>query len=104
MSCHKLRIETGRYCTPPIPRAERKCRRCDVLEDEFHAIYICPSFYNTRLKFSRVLAKYRTIQTLLNPEFLDVYEISELLQKIDIQVSKYCYSRICHTDIAAAMI
>ena len=31
LSCHKLRIETGRYDTPKTPREERTCKRCKVL-------------------------------------------------------------------------
>ena len=41
LSNHKLFIETGRYHIPPIPREERKCSNCHILEDESHVIYIC---------------------------------------------------------------
>ena len=42
LSNHKLFIETGRYSNPPIPRNDRICVMCNILEDEFHAIFKCP--------------------------------------------------------------
>ena len=37
LSCHSLYIETGRYKTPPIPRNDRVCIICAILEDEHHS-------------------------------------------------------------------
>ena len=45
LSNHRLRIETGRYQVPRLERENRKCYECDVLEDENHAIFICPAFF-----------------------------------------------------------
>ena len=33
LSNHKLNIELGRYSSPKVPREDRKCLRCDVVED-----------------------------------------------------------------------
>ena len=44
ISAHSFEVETGRYCRPPIPRAQRLCKFCNlgVLGDELHAILQCP--------------------------------------------------------------
>ena len=83
LSNHKLYIETGRYKTPPVERKDRKYSICDILEDEFHAIYHCPRFNCIRSKFPGILNKYRSIQSILNPELQDVFHISNLIHEID---------------------
>ena len=55
-SSHKLDIEAGRYANIPLER--RKCQFCesheiaDVLEDEDHALHVCPigNHVRTRLR------------------------------------------------------
>ena len=44
LSNHKLLIELGKYTIPPIPREDRKCLLCNVLEDEYH-VYVCVSVF-----------------------------------------------------------
>ena len=46
VSCHHLRVETGRW--KKTPREERKCCVCGTLEDELHAIYECPKYQDAR--------------------------------------------------------
>ena len=45
-SAHPLRIETGRYSTPPTPLSKRICLYCEsgVCDTEEHAILVCPTF------------------------------------------------------------
>lgn len=83
LSNHKLRIETGRYNTPPTPRNERKCTLCDVVEDEFHAIFICPVFHNIRLQFDRIFCKHNSVKSILDPSCEDMYMVANLLLEID---------------------
>ena len=59
LSNHKLYIETGRYKTPPVERKDRKCSICDILEDEFHAIYHCPRFNCIRSNNRYLTKNYR---------------------------------------------
>ena len=42
LSNHKLKIEVGRYTKPLTPRNERLCDYCELLEDEYHAIFCMP--------------------------------------------------------------
>ena len=47
LSCHPLRIETGRYHRPNvIPIEERKCIFCkeNSVEDEFHVVFCCTAY------------------------------------------------------------
>ena len=46
LSDHKLLIETGRYTN--IPREERKCKVCNLVEDEIHFFFNCKSNENVR--------------------------------------------------------
>ena len=52
LSCHDLKIETGGYAKPAIPRETRLCDVCYEIEDEFHAIFICPRYNTIREKYS----------------------------------------------------
>ena len=88
LSNHKLRIETGRYQVPFVQRVDRKCYICDVVEDENHALYHCPSFAFFRCNFTNLLEKYPSIGLLLNPEPADIYEVASLLSEIDDVLSK----------------
>ena len=55
LSNHDLTIETGRYTRPIIPRDERNCVHCNILADEFHAIFICPLYDAISVKGRGVL-------------------------------------------------
>ena len=83
LSNHKLNIELGRYSTPKIPREDRKCLRCDVVEDEFHAIFVCPTFHLLRVKYDRIILKYSSVKTFLNPEYSDLYDVANYLEEIE---------------------
>ena len=48
----RLHIESGRWNRPhPIPRENRLCSVCNVLEDEFHLIFECTLYENERQHF-----------------------------------------------------
>jgi hypothetical protein len=51
-SNHRLAIESGRWHKPqPIPLQERKCQTCNVLEDEFHFVLVCPVYSQLRKQY-----------------------------------------------------
>ena len=43
LGCHYLRVHTGRWLTPPLPRERRLCQRCAArcLDDEMHCLFAC---------------------------------------------------------------
>ena len=82
LSNHKLFIETGRYSVPPIPREDRKCAICYVLEDESNAIYTCPEFKNIQQKYTNILNKYPRLILILNPDIQDIYIVSEIISEM----------------------
>ena len=88
LSNHKLRIETGRYHIPYIERADRKCFVCDVVEDEHHAIFLCPSFMLIRQNYETLLEKYPSITMFLNPNAEDLYDVARFLSDIDDVLNK----------------
>ena len=86
LSNHKLQVELGRYSN--IPREDRKCTRCNVLEDEYHAIFVCPAFHHLRVKHTEIMIKYNSVRAMLNPEFVDMYEVARFLHEIDDVLSR----------------
>ena len=49
LSSHALFIERGRWSKPRmIPRNERLCAVCGVIEDEYHCLVMCPRYENER--------------------------------------------------------
>ena len=66
LSCHRLEIEVGRYHKPtPTPVPLRLCRRCQMVEDEIHFIYVCPRFSTLCQElFAMVHAYYPPFQWL----------------------------------------
>ena len=56
VSSHRLEIEAGRWTKPrAIPRDDRKCHNCEILEDEFHFVIECPMYLELR---KRYISKY----------------------------------------------
>ena len=63
ISEHCLFIETGRYTK--IPRNERKCKICNILDDEFHFFFNCKINKNIREIFLKYyIQKYVNFNTL----------------------------------------
>ena len=49
LSSHRLEIEAGRWAKPqPVPRENRLCTVCNVLEDEHHFLVECSMFNEIR--------------------------------------------------------
>ena len=56
LSSHRLEVEAGRWNKPiQTPLMERKCRICNILEDEFHFLFVCPLYADLRKQY---LKKY----------------------------------------------
>ena len=90
LSCHKLRIETGRYTNPITPRDQRLCKICFVLEDEQHALFQCPVHSFIRLKYHSLLGKYNTVPLILNPQCSDdLVKIGMFLKEIEKNMEKH---------------
>ena len=90
LSCHKLRIETGRYTNPITPRDQRLCKICFVLEDEQHALFHCPVHSFVRLKYHSLLTKYNTVPQILNPQCSeDLVKIGMFLEEIEKNMEKH---------------
>ena len=79
-----LAVETGRYAKPIIPRNNRLCKICLVVEDEHHVLFQCPLYNNTRLKYSAIINSSDSVTKILNPETPQaLYETSKLLNDIE---------------------
>ena len=51
LSDHQLLVEKGRYLK--IPREERKCQTCNILDDEKHFFFDCKLNQNIRNDFTK---------------------------------------------------
>ena len=58
LGCHHLRIHTGRWSRPPLPRSHRRCLRCPgggqaPVDDEAHCLFTCghPDLVEARKQF-----------------------------------------------------
>ncbi len=67
ISAHCLKIETGRYCRPPLSPENRVCPCCNSgdVEDELHFLLKCPIFENERHELMNSIDDV-TNTTLLN--------------------------------------
>ena len=93
LSCHNLRIETGRYTSPSIPREQRLCKICHIVEDEQHALFQCHAHVFIRVKFHCLYCKYDTVKQMLNPQCNeDIVQVGMLLYEIEKNMEKH---RMC---------
>ena len=66
LSCHNLRIETGRHCYPKIPAEQRLCRKCESgkVEDEKHFLLDCQLFNDERSVLFDTLSSFTEVENL----------------------------------------
>ncbi len=76
LSSHGLFVETGRRKSPKIPRNERVCIICRILEDESHSLFYCTAHRFIRMRHHHLLEKYPSVKLLLDPE--DMHGIKEV--------------------------
>ena len=60
ISAHPLRIESGRYCRPPLPPEQRVCQYCDsdAVENEEHFLLDCSLYTDERGELLQTLNAY----------------------------------------------
>ena len=88
LSSHKLFVETGRYKIPKIDPDKRYCLICNVVEDEYHALFVCKAHHRLRLQFSLLIDRFDSVNDLLNPKNIDDLKttadyINEIEKNID---------------------
>ena len=83
LSNHSLAIETGRYTRPYTERQDRVCAMCNSLEDENHAIYLCPRYNDIRLEHASLLERSSTLAEFLNPAEVDMKETALYIRGIE---------------------
>ena len=82
---HRLAIELGRYHKPkPLPIKERLCDLCNVVEDEYHFLCICPKYIAQRQEMEKKLVAIYPEYSQMNCEQKFVF----LLQSNNIYINK----------------
>ena len=91
MSSHNLKIETGRYTRPITARENRLCDVCKVIDDEYHAIYVCSIHRLIREKYKNILKlEDRNLHRLLNPtSTTEANYLGKFLNEIDKNVKEF---------------
>ena len=85
MSNHRLAIEKGRYAKPIIPRENRLCKLCLIIEDEDHVIYRCPLYLDIRTKYESLIRCKHSVKSILNPTTMEeFYTTAHFLQEIEL--------------------
>ena len=82
LSNHDLKIETGRYTKPVTPREERKCNVCNTIEDEYHAVFVCPRYVAVRAGHDSLLS-CKNISTFLDCNITNMKETATILHQIE---------------------
>ena len=83
LSSHDLKIETGRYTKPSLPREMRLCETCYEVEDESHVIFKCQRYNAVREKYKNLLTQNNNICKFLNPDLNEVKETAKYLHDIE---------------------
>ena len=82
---HRLAIELGRYHKPkPLPIKERLCDLCNIVEDEYHFLCICPKYIAQRQEMEKKLVAIYPEYSQMNCEQKFVF----LLQSNNIYINK----------------
>ena len=87
VSSHILLIETGRWNKPStIPRNERLCPFCEVLEDEYHFVLECQLFNNLRKNY---VPKFYRVNPSMH-KFIELWSSgnSEVIKNMSVYVYK----------------
>ena len=86
MSSHRLEIETGRWRKPiSTPIEQRKCKFCNVLEDEFHFIIECTLYADLR-------RQYINRNYWVHPNYIKFVELINTANVVDIKkLASYIY-------------
>lgn len=71
---HRLRVETGRWERPRLPRQERTCRRCDSgdVDDEHHLVFDCPALQELREQHAGLFAASEDLRSFFEQESVQV--------------------------------
>ncbi len=85
LSAHKLYVERGRWLS--IPREDRICSLCCILEDEYHVIVVCPRYKVIRQLYikpyySRRPSMFKFAQLLNTNNIKDQQKLAVCVKKI----------------------
>ena len=92
VSAHALEIEAGRHSNPPIPRNERVCKTCRVLDDEKHFLMECSlnqlERRNLFLKYNELYRDFNLMPT--NEKFKLLFSVKD--SSLLTYLGKFIYS------------
>ena len=99
LSAHKLMIEKGRHLR--LKLEDRTCPKCtlNMIEDEFHAVMICPAYLVERTKlFNVIQAEHNSWASATAEEkFLDLMKV----QHHHLQIGQFLHHIITSGNAAS---
>ena len=102
LSCHKLKIETGRYQKPIVPRNQRVCEFCSkqdnytndtYIDDELHFLICCQKFYTQRKDLlEKIYSLFPSTKQLSEDNLFKFLMSSE--GNLSVMISKFCLENL----------
>ena len=95
LSSHKLMIERGRW--QKCLHNDRICTECNVLEDEYHAVIICPRYKELRGKYIKSYyvmrpSMFKFIQLLNTENVKEMRMLATFIKQIFAIYTKYIFN------------
>jgi len=93
LSSHRFHIERGRWGKSRLEGKLRVCEVCDIIEDEFHCLFVCPRFANEREgsmtdSILDKLSRQGFLRLLKSRDNNALYKLGRLCNKIIAQYGK----------------
>ena len=108
LGAHDLRVCSGRWQRPPVPRSDRVCLRpgcqSEVVEDEFHMVFECPFYAPVRERFAMLFEPFgdssQTWATIAgcHPAGDDMITFMKQAPALVAAFVHCCYLMRCHPD------
>ena len=94
LSSHSFYVERGRWGSNKVVFEERKCRLCDVIEDEYHCLIECPRFVNERKGCLPMFLKnrpnmYKFVSFLKSDKYVDCVKAATVCKNVMKEYGKY---------------
>ena len=87
VSSHRLEIEAGRWNKPnKTPRENRKCKNCNILEDEYHFLFECTRYNHLRPNYFKLYYRvnsnmFKTVQLFKSCNENDIKKLAAFVYK-----------------------
>ena len=91
-STHSLAIEVGRFHKPrPLPVTDRLCTVCDIIEDEYHFLCVCPQYSLKRQQMETMVDNLFPYYRSMSQEKKFIFLLSHSHPQVNHSVPSFIY-------------